>query len=81
MPCSCCPEYTEEELLSQLAKRRLNWEADWQRRSDEERRRDHHIYIKSMAHLDGLVSQVQDRLAKRIDSTHKMDRQQLEGKP
>lgn len=81
MPCSCCPEYTEEELLSQLAKRRLDWEADWQQRSEEERRLDHHIYIKSMIHLDGLVSQVQARLAKRQASTQEIERQKPEGKP
>ncbi len=65
MGCSCCPEYTEEELLAQLAKRRLSWEADWQRRTHEERQRDHHIYVKSMAHLEELVHQVQSRLEER----------------
>jgi hypothetical protein len=81
MACSCCPEYTEEELLSQLAQRRLAWEADWQRRDEEERRRDHHIYVKSMIHLKGLVSQIQSRMERRIALTQEVERQQPEGRP
>ena len=67
--CPCCPDYTEEELLDQLARRRMRWEEDWQSKSDEERQRDRQKYVKTNAHLDELVLQVQTRLERRMART------------
>lgn len=68
MACTCCYEPTEEELLEQLAGRRQRWDEDWQQRSPEEQERTAQRYAKSIAYNDQLIQQVQQRLAKRLET-------------